>query len=543
MTRRKRIVSLLLAVGLGLSITACGGDNAADTTQDPEPSSPSSNPSAQAEENDTFTAAINSMPAALTPTELTAGDDDYVSLTRPLYDRLFQETADGFDYYLADSVTISDDGLLYTVHLNEDATWSDGKPITVDDCLLYVNYSIAKTGRSNLASVNGQDVTFNKVDDKTLEITLPEPYAYYIVYLSNCSPYPAHIFDNDPNKMLEDTTYYTKPGMVTSGPYTVSEINEDSLVYTARDDYYRGTPQVKTIIMKTTGTGASRAVAFENGEIDYMRITTAEELEKYSGQPDQYNIFSIPEARLNYLQINPEGPAALTLEQRQALFYAINGQEVIDAAYGSDQLATTANTLLTPEQSLYNPACQGYTYDLDLAKQMAEESGLSGKSLTYIYNSERPNMEAIAIVLEQQLAQIGVTLQIEGLDTSTFFDRMYANMYGTGLENTWDLGTNGWDSMRGSTLRLAFGALSGNSGYWGFSDQVADLALSVNTTADPSVSKERAYELQDLAMSEHWIYPLTYTNYVMVAHKNVEGLDCSPVIPEFVDWLGITVNN
>ena len=81
--------------------------------------------------------------------------------------------------------------------------------------------------------------------------------------------------------MLDDVTYYTKPGFATTGPhYVVSEINEDSVVYTARDDYYRGTPSVKKVVMKVIGSGSTKAIAFENGGIDYMRLTTVDELGK-----------------------------------------------------------------------------------------------------------------------------------------------------------------------------------------------------------------------------------------------------------------------
>lgn len=146
-----------------------------------------------------------------------------------------------------------------------------------------------------------------------------------------------------------------------------------------------------------------------------MRITTVDELEKYKAQSDKYNIYSFPEARLNYLQVNPYGPANLTDEQREALFYAINGDEVIAGAYGTEELATNPNSLLTPEISLYNPETPDYVYDLEKAKELAKSSGLEGMTLTYIYNADRPNMEAVAVVLQQQLAQIGVNLQIEGM--------------------------------------------------------------------------------------------------------------------------------
>ena len=164
---------------------------------------------------------------------------------------------------------------------------------------------------------------------------------------------PAHVFNGDPAAIEAATEYYSTPGFVTSGAYVVSEINDDSFVCTARDDYYRGTPQVKKVVMKVIGSGSTKSIAFENGEIDYMRITTVDELEKYKAQSDKYNIYSFPEARLNYLQVNPYGPANLTDEQREALFYAINGDEVIAGAYGTEELATNPNSLLTPETVSY----------------------------------------------------------------------------------------------------------------------------------------------------------------------------------------------
>ena len=329
--------------------------------------------------------------------------------------------------------------------------------------------------------------------------------------------------------------------MATSGAYTVSEINDDSIVYVARDDYYRGDPSVKKIVLRNTGSGSSRQVAFENGEISYMRVTTKEELEKYSDS-DEYNTYSITESRLNYLQVNPHGPNkdVLTDEGRKALFLALDGQEIVDAAYGSDELAAPANSLLTPDQVDYNPDCAGYTQDLDKAKELAESSGLSGKTLTYIYNADRANMEAVATVIQQQLAKIGVNLSIEGLDSTSFFQRFFAIMYNSGQENTWDLGTNGWDSERGTSGGQAASYLK-NSEAWGFSQTTTDMAIKANATANADESKTLWYELQDQALGEYWEYPLTYTNYVMVSQKNVTGLDASPIVPEFADWLSMKV--
>ncbi len=551
---KKRLLALLMAAAMMMATAACGSEtttaenNTTSTTEQTTEEggsgeAASTEESTSTESNDTFTVAISYMPDSLSPQ--TGGSDDYTSMTRPLFDRLFLENIEGgLDYYLADSLEVSDDGLTYTVHLREDATWSDGTPITTADVQFVADYSVYRYGYNRYIRVNGVDGSMNIVDDHTVQFILPEPYNYERVILAGMTLYPSHVFDGDPEALDNATTYYNTPGFVTSGPYTVTEINEDSFVCTARDDYYRGTPQVKTVVMKVIGSGSTREIAFENGEIDYMRLTTADQLEKYSAQSDKYNIYSFPEARLNYLQVNPFGPANLTDEQRQALFMAINPDEILAAAFGSDELATKANSLLTPEISLYNPDTEAYTYDLEGAQALAESSGLSGMTLTYIYNADRPNMDAVAVVIQQQLAQIGVNLSIEGMDSSSFFPRFFAaSSYGfNGQETTWDLGTNGWDSMRGSTLNQAYSYLNQADDAWGMTEACGELALAVNTTTDEAEAKQLADELMDVAMDQYRIYPLTYTNYVLVSQKNVTGLDSSPIVPEFADYLGISVN-
>ena len=551
---KKRLLALLMAAAMMMATAACGSETTTaenNTTSTAEQTTEeggseeaaSTEESTSTESNDTFTVAISYMPDSLSPQ--TGGSDDYTSMTRPLFDHLFLENIEGgLDYYLADSLEVSDDGLTYTVHLREDATWSDGTPITTADVQFVADYSVYRYGYNRYIRVNGVDGSMNIVDDHTVQFILPEPYNYERVILAGMTLYPSHVFDGDPEALDNATTYYNTPGFVTSGPYTVTEINEDSFVCTARDDYYRGTPQVKTVVMKVIGSGSTREIAFENGEIDYMRLTTADQLEKYNAQSDKYNIYSFPEARLNYLQVNPFGPANLTDEQRQALFMAINPDEILAAAFGSDELATKANSLLTPEISLYNPDTEAYTYDLEGAQALAESSGLSGMTLTYIYNADRPNMDAVAVVIQQQLAQIGVNLSIEGMDSSSFFPRFFAaSSYGfNGQETTWDLGTNGWDSMRGSTLNQAYSYLNQADDAWGMTEACGELALAVNTTTDEAEAQQLCDELMDVAMDQYRIYPLTYTNYVLVSQKNVTGLDSSPIVPEFADYLGISVN-
>ena len=545
---KKRLVSLMLASMLTVTLFAgCGnsGNKANDTTAAGETAA-GENPAAEgtADENNgesTFTAALGYMPSSLQPSAQSS--DDLVFAIRPIYEPLFAETVDGLEYYLADSLEISEDGLTYTLHINDKANWSDGEPVCVDDVLFTIDYGVLSYGGpTSFTAINGEEVKFNKKDDKTLEIVLPQVYDNYTRTLAQFYPMPSHAFDNDPSK-INDSGYFTKTDMVTNGAYTVSEINEDSFVYTARDDYYRGTPSVKKVVMKTIGAGSTRQLAFENGEIDYMRITTAEDLEKYEAQTDKYNLYTVSEARLNYIQLNPNGSIMSTLSEdaRKAIFLALNDEEIIDFAYGSDKLAAVPNSLLTPDQSLYNKDCAGYSYNLEEAKKLADSSGLTGTTLTYIYNADRSNMEAVATVVQQQLSAIGVNVKIESCDSATFFPRFFAGKDSDQV-STWDLGTNGWDSQRGSNCGQSYSYFTNRLCDCGFSDELSDMVVKAMSTPDAAERKELWNEIQDKALAEYWEYPLTYTNYIMVSQKNVTGLDSSTVIPEFIDYLAIHVD-
>ncbi|XCP83952.1 ABC transporter substrate-binding protein [Roseburia hominis] len=531
---KRKLLTLLLISAMAVGLLAgCG--NSDEKTQKSQEGTKEEKTT-----DSTFTVAMGHMPSSLQPSAQSS--DDLVSAIRPIYEPLFAETRDGLEYYLADSLDISEDGLTYTVHINDKATWSDGEPVTVQDILFTIDYGVLSYGGpTSFTLVNGGEVKFNEVDEKTLEIVLPSVYDNYVRTLSQFYLMPSHAFDDDASK-IDDSGYFNSTDMVTSGAYVVSEINEDSLVFKARDDYYRGIPSVETVVMKTIGSGSTKQLEFENGGIDYMRVTSAEDLEKYKAASDKYNLYTVSEARLNYLQLNPNGAVMSTLsaDARKAIFIALNQEEIIDFAWGSDELAVPANSLLTPDQSIYNKDCAGYKYDLEEAKALAKSSGLEGKTLTYIYNSDRSNMEAVATVVQQQLAAIGVNVVLEGCDSATFFPRFFTKK-DSEQAATWDLGTNGWDSQRGSNCGQTISYLTNRLCDCGFSEEVSGLATTAMGTADAAKKQEIWNEIQDKALAEYWEYPLTYTNYVMVSQWNVTGLDGSPVIPEFIDYLSIHV--
>lgn len=521
---KKRILVFLMATAVAVSSLA-----GCSTTKE-------SGKQAEETEESIFKMAVSYIPDSLIPE---TGNSIKMLATRPLYEQLYLESSSGKNYILAKSFESSEDGMEYKLCLNEDAAWSDGEPITIEDVLFTMDYLEYTKGSSNLKQVNGKDVTFNEVDDHTLEITLPEKNVLYDNGFSLFTVIPAHLFDGDPSK-VDGSEYFTDPEkIVTSGPFKVEEINADSMVYIARDDYFRGKPQVDKIYLSTLGEGVSEQVAFENGDLSYMRLTTKEDIEKYESEPDKYNVYTLSESRTGYLQLNPKGSVLSELgeDARKAIFLALDINEIIDIAEGSERIAVPANSLMNPDQVVYDKDCHGYEQDLELAKELAKSSGLEGKTLTYVYCSDRVNMEETATVVQQQLSKIGVNLVLEGLDTSTFFSTFFYPYNGT--EADWDMGTNGWGDMRGDRVREQVAYFTNPA--WGWSQDFIDLVSSVNTITDSQERKAVWKDIQSEALEEYWEYPMEYSMCAMVSHKNVTGLDESLIIPEFADWMTIKV--
>lgn len=525
---KKRILSVLLCISMAAAMmTGCSGStkNAKKTEEKTE------------EKEKVFTMAIKYMPDSLVPF---SGNSFQTTMVRPIYEQLYLDSSEGRDYILAKSFEVSDDGLTYTLRMNQEATWSDGEPITVKDILFAIDYQAIRSSKSGLKQINGKEVVFNEIDDYTLEIVLPEIDSTYSGKYATMTPMPSHLFDNDATK-VDGSAYFTEAdSVVTSGPYKVSEINSDSIVYVARDDYFRGKPAVDKIVLKMLGEGVSEQIAFENGELSYIRLESAEDIEKYESQPDKYNMYTLSESRTGYMQLNPKGPVMSTLSEdaRKAIFLALNIEEIIDIAHGSDRLAVPAKSIMNPDQIYFDKDCEGYVQDLEQAKKLAKSSGLEGKTLTYVYCSDRVNMKETATVVQQQLAEIGVTLELKGLDTSSFFQEFFYPYMG-GEGDTWDLGTNGWGDMRGNRVAEQLAYFTNPA--WGWSNEFTELSKKVYLTTDEDKLMELWKEIQAKILDEYWEYPMEYSKCAMVSQKNVTGLDECTIVPEFADWMKIRI--
>ncbi|MCA0975917.1 peptide ABC transporter substrate-binding protein [Halomonas denitrificans] len=176
-------------------------------------------------------------------------------ITRELFDRLINHGPDGsLEPGLAESWTLSDDGLVYTFTLRQ-AHWSDGEPITADDAVFALQrlvtpatanhnanlyYPIVNARAINTGKAEPESLGVSALDTHTLEIRLSEPTAYFLqaMAMTEAAPLPRHLLESG----VED---WTRPGtLVASGPFVLADWKPQDKVEVSRNPHYYAADEV-----------------------------------------------------------------------------------------------------------------------------------------------------------------------------------------------------------------------------------------------------------------------------------------------------------
>lgn len=538
---KKRIISVMLAAAMAVTmLVGCGGNSESGS------GGGGTSEEAQGETGGgTFVLPVNTNSiASLTPYDV-YGSDDLLIASAPCFDPLYVVTKDETRWYLAESLEpTAEDGCHYEMKLRDGLTWHDGEKITADDVVYTVNVLLDKANTSDSSesvTYNGKTLSAEAVDELTVAITLQEPFSAFESEFGRIQIFPEHVFGGK-TTIKDDIENLNKS--IGSGPFKLKEYNEgDSIVYERYDDYYRGKASLDQVVIKLMPDQSAQEAALQNGEISMMRVTNQTKLEKYSSD-ENYTVYNIPEARLNYLTFNYQSPLMKDKDARKAICLALNVDDIVTGAYGSEELAIPAKNFCSPQNLYFNDEMEGYKQDIEEAKKLAEKSGLTKQPLHYIYFTARPNMKETAQIVQEQLKEIGVEVELEGLDGGEFFPHLFAAwITGETVEDTsWDLATNGMDQLNSdpATKMTSWrGELVQNGFYVSpETDELWDKASQALTEED----REKYYKELQVQMNEDYsLYPMANTNYVIVARKEFKGLDAILRVPIFEDYLKITM--
>lgn len=296
----------------------------------------------------TYSEGIVGSPRFINPIlAVSDADRDLVSL---VYSGLLRATPDGrYVPDLAENFDVSEDETMYTFVLRQNATFHDGKPVTVDD----VVFTILKTQNPMLKSPlrsNWEGVAVEKVDEKTVRFTLKSPYAPFIKNLT-LGILPAHLWEGVLDEEFPFSELNSSP--VGSGPFRINSVSRSSAgIPTSYDlepfaQYVLNEPYLNRLTLHFYQSEAALIDALKNGDVQAASGISPALLQEL---PEGNHIERSPLNRVFGVFLNQNQSEVLRdKDVREALGVALDRQKIISsvlAGYGTPLTEPVAPNLL-----------------------------------------------------------------------------------------------------------------------------------------------------------------------------------------------------
>ena len=511
-----------IALTLGLLLTGCSGQAASAPASSQTVSSQAVTAEASSgapADGGNIVVAESDDPQNINP--LYVVDQTSFDIQQALYSPFF-EIVKGKLFYgngLLESVTANSDSSVFTLKLKSNLKWHDGQPITADDIVFTMNTLIDKNQNVPYQSygyIDGKAVTTKKVDNLTVTITLPKSSAGFLGGLSQIYCIPKHIYQNVNN--IGKSNLNNSP--IGSGPYKFKSYTPgQSFVVQRFDDYFDGKPHLETITFKIVKNASTADASLASGDIN-ARLISSTEYDTVN-QSGKVNIYSYDSGRVNALSFNQNKSDLQDVRVRKAIAYALNKAELTQFAFVSNQFATPAYSILTPDTSYYDAALTKYDNDVDKAKQLLQQAGKTSLKLNILYISTDKTMESEATYIKQKLAQVGIDLELYPLDESTYKTKIK------------DMASTDFDLLLhyytlGEEPSLYADIMSGNSrsNYSHVKDSELDALWQKGNTTSDTAARGKIYEdIQKRINDNMYLYPIAYSKAFYAFDKNYGGYD------------------
>ena len=320
-----------------------------------------------------YVEGIAGVPARVNPLFATENTVD-ATLSALVFAGLTRLDANGVAFPdLAQTWTISPDGTLYTFTLRRGLLWQDGTPLTADDVVF--TYELLQSPDLRNAP-DLQDVlesaVFSRLDNTTITIEIPEPYAPLPAYLT-LGILPAHLLRATAPQALYDSPFNQRP--VGSGAYRIEALALDRAELVANPRYHFEQAFIQRLDLRFYPDDGALFDALEreevNGALFESGLGPSDIFELQ--QREELRTSALDEAEITYVYLNLDLPLFDDRRLRQALLYAIDRDALIrDVLRGQ---ASRADSPITPGSWAYSPSLTRYAADTELANLLLDEAG------------------------------------------------------------------------------------------------------------------------------------------------------------------------
>jgi len=318
---------------------------------------------------------------------------------------------------LAESWTISDDGLIYVFKLVEGVSFHDGAPFTAADVVFSFERARAEGSTSPRSATFAPIDTITALDDYTVEIVMKNRDAFFLFDLAQG---PASIVSE-----ASVETNATRPNG--TGPFRFDAWTRGDRLRLVRNPDHRNAANVAmdVIEFRFISEPAAATAALMAGELDAFPGFPAPELVAQFEADPRFNVVVMSTEGEVILAMNNARAPASDLNFRRAVSHALNRDEIIEGAmYG---FGIPIGTFYPPHGPGYLDLTDRYPLDHDLARELIAESGHDGRPLV-MRLPPFPYATRSGEIIQAQLAQVGLEVQIENVEWGFWLDEVYRNL-------------------------------------------------------------------------------------------------------------------
>lgn len=556
----RKILAMVMALALlCATFAACGDTSGTSSSAGTSSTASDSGDSSAAEEGETATGGSGgtlNMRNTMEPTSLNTLLATYAYDFTPInamIECLYRDDENDVPQPAgAETVDISDDKLVYTFHLREDATWSNGDPVVATDYefawqqalnpkvasdYAYMLYFIHNAEPYFNGEVEWSEVGVKVIDDYTLEVTLdnPLPYATDLFAFPTLAPINQKFYEEvGADKYATDAEYFCCNGM-----YELTEWSHNSqIVFQKREDYWNadavGPDEIVYKIITDSQAGLN---SYLSREIDYTDLDSGEVVQQ--AEAAGFEVGVKPARSSYYLIVNTEDEFMSNQNLRLALAYAIDKQALIDTVYQNDNQPMTS---FTPPAIYGAAGADGPTFQEALLEERGEMYPASG------------DLEKAQEYLQAALEELGCTVDELNLSIDCADDSLRRNC-ATFLQEQWrqnlgieNIAVNSMQTKQVSANRqsgdycMSLGGWSpdyndainfldlwvtdggNNDSFWG-NEEYDNLIAQATAEADVEVRQQYLFDAEEILAAEMPIIPLYWQcqNYSYNSDKIVDG--------------------
>ncbi|MGT2907063.1 ABC transporter substrate-binding protein [Streptococcus dentiloxodontae] len=437
-------------------------------------------------------------------------------------------------YELATDIKQSEDGKSITVKLRDDIKWSDGEKFTADDVVFtYTQKAKKENGKYESLWIGDQPLTAEKVDDYTVKFNLPSASAAAVNNITNETYIiPEHIYKDVSDFSVNNLEVYPTVG---TGPYVLENYTSGStLTLKANKYYYGGDVPVKDIDVKIIPNSDTLKVALQNGEVDAASVssTDVEDLKNSDVKTQTYSGGGI-----NYFGINSE--VITDSRVRQAIFYALNRDEINTGSFDSKDYYDTATSFLPSDNKFYDKNTPAYKQNIDKAKELLKEAGASHLTFTLAYDSSNDIFVKEAAIIQEELKEVGITVKLEGGDGDTILAELKTE--GT---TKYPLFLRSYSMGNDPDTYKRLFQTGGASNYFKLANTDIDNLFSTGASELDKKARQNIYnDLQTELANQAVIYPISSDKGVVAVNNRISGVDSKNLYPiySFGDWSALAI--